>query len=153
MSATGPPSSGEIGSARNAAGRRWRIIFELFGQLELPPEIVRDRRRRPPRRGQDLFDEARAARREILGAAAASSAASCASRTCSSSAPSDRSAFISAATRRGSRDVVQNAAAVHRGRHRGRRIGQDRHALVERLDERHAEPFVLARAEKQIGES
>ena len=46
--------------------------------------------------------------------------------------------------------VVQHAAAVHRHRHGRGRVGEDRHALVERFDQRHAEAFVLAGAEKQI---
>ena len=33
-----------------------------------------------------------------------------------------------------------------------RRIGHDRHAHVKRLDQRHAESFVLARAEEHVGE-
>ena len=47
--------------------------------------------------------------------------------------------------------LEQHARAVHRRRHRRGRVGEDRHLLVERLDDRHAEPFVLARAEEQIG--
>ena len=48
--------------------------------------------------------------------------------------------------------VEQHAGAVHRRRHRRRRVGEHRHLLVERLDERHAEAFVLARAQEQIGD-
>ena len=59
---------------------------------------------------------------------------------------------ISAATARGSRDRIEHAAAVHRRRHGRGGIGEHRHALVERLDDRHAEAFVLARAQKQIGD-
>ena len=48
--------------------------------------------------------------------------------------------------------VEQHAGAVHRRRHGRRGVGEHRHLLVERLDQRHAEPFVLARAEEQIGD-
>ena len=48
--------------------------------------------------------------------------------------------------------VVKNAAAIHGRRHGRRRIGQDRHLLVERFDERHAEALVLAGAQEQIGD-
>ena len=48
--------------------------------------------------------------------------------------------------------VVQHAAAVHRRRHGGGRVGEHRHALVERLDDRDAEAFVLAGAEEEIGD-
>ena len=47
---------------------------------------------------------------------------------------------------------VEHAAAVHRRRDRRGRIGHDRHPLVERLDQRHAEPLVLAGAQEQIGD-
>ena len=46
--------------------------------------------------------------------------------------------------------VEQHAGAVHRRRHGGRRVREHRHLLVERLDERHAESLVLARAQEQI---
>ena len=48
--------------------------------------------------------------------------------------------------------LEQHAGAVHRRRHGGRGVGEHRHLLVERLDDRHAEAFVLAGAEKQIGD-
>ena len=43
---------------------------------------------------------------------------------------------------------VQHAPAVHGRGHGGRGQRHHRHPLVERLDQRHAEPLVLARAEK-----
>ena len=46
----------------------------------------------------------------------------------------------------------EHAGAVHRRRHGRRGIGQHGHLLVERFDERHAEAFVLAGAQKQIGD-
>ena len=46
--------------------------------------------------------------------------------------------------------VIENAGAVHGGGNRGGGIGQHRHAHVERLDQRNAEPFVLARAQEDI---
>ena len=48
-------------------------------------------------------------------------------------------------------DLEQDAGAVHRRRNGSRRIREDRHLLVERLDERHAEALVLARAQKEVG--
>ena len=46
--------------------------------------------------------------------------------------------------------VVQHAAAVHRGRHGRRRVGQHRDVLVERLDDRHAETL-RARSRRGTG--
>ena len=51
---------------------------------------------------------------------------------------------------RATSSLVQHSAAVHRRRHRGCGVRDDRDALVERLDDRDAEPFVLARAEEQV---
>ena len=48
--------------------------------------------------------------------------------------------------------VEQHAGAVHRRRHRRGRVGQHRHLLVERFDQRHAEAFVLAGAQEQVGQ-
>ena len=48
--------------------------------------------------------------------------------------------------------VVQDAGAVHRRRHGRGGVGQHRNLLVERLDERHAEALVLARAQEEIGD-
>ena len=48
--------------------------------------------------------------------------------------------------------VVQHAGAVHRRRNRRGGVGEHRHLLVERLDQGHAEAFVLAGAQEQIGD-
>ncbi len=47
--------------------------------------------------------------------------------------------------------LEQHASAIHGGGHRGGGVGQHRHLLVKRLDDRNAEAFVFAGAEKQIG--
>ena len=48
--------------------------------------------------------------------------------------------------------VIEDAAAVHRRRHRGGREGEHWHSLVKGLDDRDAEPLVFARTEKKIGD-
>ena len=48
--------------------------------------------------------------------------------------------------------VEEHAGAVHCCRHRRRRVRDHRHLLVEGLDDRHAEAFVLAGTQKDVGD-
>ena len=46
--------------------------------------------------------------------------------------------------------VEQDAGAVHSVGHRGGGVGEHRHLLIERLDKRNTESFVLAGAQEEV---
>ena len=122
---------------------------------ELPPEVGRDRRGAAARGAASACsDEAAssvpskscARRRAERGVLRGEDPALAVRRLDSDASASARR------PRAGSRRVVQHAAAVHRGRDGRRGVRQHGDALVERLDQRHAESFVLAGAEEQVGD-
>ena len=127
-------------------------LFERLGLSHLVPEVERHRRRGPrvaraaPRR------RTAAAGRRSRGASSRSSAASCRATTASRSAASDTTASTSAGDLHRILAVIEDAAAVHRGRHGRGRVGQHRHAHVERFHQRHAEALVLAGAQEHVGD-
>ena len=107
-----------------------------------------------PARGdaQRLLDEAEQRAGEILGPQAARPRRAATRRPDPAAPASDSTASMSAATCIGSLSSYSTPRAVHRRRHRGGGVGEHRHLLVERLDERHAEALVLARAQEQVGD-
>ena len=48
--------------------------------------------------------------------------------------------------------LIKDACPIHGRRHGGRCVGEHRYFHVERFDQRHAEPFVLAGTQKEIGD-
>ena len=125
-------------------------LLEPLELIELLPEVPRDFRRVARREFDDLIDESQERLPEVLPAE-----------------PQQRRVlrrenclFKPAIIEDRRHDlrhfdrilgVVEHAAAVHRCRHGGGRVGEHRHAFVEPLDQRHAEALVLAGAQEQIG--
>ena len=150
----GPGVPGSV-AARQGAIQRRAVLAELlqpFELVELRPEIERHLGRRARRRVRGPGRRSASSVPAKSFAASRSSAASCDSTIACSSAASLRIGVHDLGDLRRILGVVEHAAAVHRRRHRGRGVGEHRHALVERLDDRHAEAFVLAGAQEQIGD-
>ena len=126
-------------------------LLELLGRVELLPEVERHvrRRRGAARRGSSSTKPSRVPSKSL--ARSRSTAASCRRR----SRPAARRRQDGVHQRRHVDRVLvveQHAAAVHRRRNRRGRVGEHRHLLVERFDERHAEALVFARAQEQVGD-
>ena len=81
-----------------------------------------------------------------------SSAASCDSSTVSSTPGLSSTPSMSLRDLQRIARVVQHASPIHRRGNGSSGVRHHRHALVERLDDRDAEPLVLARAEEQISD-
>ncbi len=142
------------GSARNAAGRYCRSSSSSSASRNCRQKSYADAARAAPRSRRAPARRSRARVPAKSCARSRASAASCApsTRVLERRGRSTIASHRARATRRGSCDVVQHAAAVHRRGNGRRGVGEDRHALVERLDERHAEAFVLAGAEEHVGD-
>ena len=145
----------DSGLVRQAAENRGAILLQLeqlFSQPELIPEVPRDRRRRLARALQHLIDESQQRAVEVLR-------------------PEARERLVllrddrarRARRRRGPRRRARRpraapasctstpAPSIVAGTARGG-VRDHRNLLVERLDDRHAEAFVRARAEEEIGD-
>ena len=147
-------SDGSSRSRQRPIRRRAVLVqlLEPLAEIELIPEV--ERRPRAPAAAASPRRRATKPRTRPAKSRARSraSAASCASSTALVDRVVRQHAVHQRRHQRRILVVVEHAAAVHRRRHRGRGVGDDRHARVERLDDRHAEALVLAGAEKEIGD-
>ena len=126
-------------------------LFELLRGVELPPEIERDPRLRRARRGQHVGHEAEKRAGEVLSL-----------KTADGGQLPLNDRVLQFVVRHDGVDqrrhrprvlvVVEDARSIHGvGNGRGR-VCQDRDLFVERFDDRHTEPLVLARAQEQVGD-
>ena len=147
-----PALPASVGSAWNTAGRNCRSSSSRSNWSNCAQKSHATSGAGARRRLLHLVDEAEQRAAEVLRAAAARAPRPALRAPRPRPPASSSTASISRAISQRILRVVEHAAAVHRRRHRRRRVGEHRDALVERLDERHAEAFVLAGAEEQIGD-
>ncbi len=143
--ASAPPAARGTPGGTGAAPRDARPARHLSQKSKATPGCAGAAARRAPARRSRA-----AACRRSPSPAADRAPRPARRRSAPADARSDTTASISAATCSRVLRVVENARAVHGRRHGGRGVGQHRHALVERLDQRDAEPFVFARAQEHV---
>src|SRR3954471_218954 len=124
-------------------------LLQACGLIEHSPEVEWHLGRGARRRSADLIDEAEQRAAEILAEKA---------RERGVLRRDDGLFHVAVVQHRvhqarhveGVLRLVEHAAAIHGGRHRGCRISEHGDLLVEALDDRNAEAFVLAGAQEQI---